>query len=129
MSEVEQLAAKVKELHLAKKEADSIAEEANSEYRKAAFELMNILQDHDKKKLEGSYGKISLVERKYFKCLDAAKAEQFFKDDGTYEQLRKITAADMSKRIAELAVDDGLVNPTLVPDCFEFAPSYSLRVT
>lgn len=134
LEEVDNLAAKVKELYDKKKDLDERSKEASAEYNKEAFRLMTILKDHDKKKHEGSFGRISMVTRNYFKITDYEQAMQWLKEDGTYESLRKVSAADFSKRVSEIAIEDGpnktkIVNPEAIPIGAEYSPSEFLKVT
>lgn len=134
LEEVDALAEEVKELYFKKKELQGLADEASKAYNSKAYQLMNILEDHGKKKHEGSFGKITLVEKAYFKITDYDKAMQWLKDDGTYEALRKVTAADFSKRVAEVAIEEGpkktkIVNPEAIPIGAEYNPTKYLLVT
>jgi ClpP class serine protease len=134
MTEVDNLAAKVKELSIKKSKAEDVFNEIKAEYNSAAYELLNIMRDHEKKKIEGGFGKVTMVTRQYFKITDHAQAMDFLKEDGTYEALRKVTAADASKRIVEIAIEDGpnktkLCNPTKIPEGFEYNPTEFLKVT
>lgn len=134
LEDVDNLAAEVKELYTKKKDLDAQAKEVSSEYNKKAYELMVILKDHDKKKHEGSFGRISVVTRNYFKITDYDQAMDWLKEDGTYESLRKVSAADFSKRVSEVAIEDGpnktkLVNPEAIPIGAEYSPSEFLKVT
>ena len=69
-----------------------------------------------------------------FEKYDKNTDEVLLKEDGTYEALRKVTAADASKRIVEIAIEDGpnktkLCNPTKIPEGFEYNPTEFLKVT
>lgn len=133
IEEVDELAIEVRDLYLHKKELELKAEEAKKEYNKKAFELITILVDHDKKNVTGSFGKVTLVEKAYFKITDYDQAMDWLKEDGTYESLRKVSAADFSKRVAEVAVEEGpnktkLINPEAVPIGAEYSPRRHLLV-
>jgi len=134
LEELDDLAGAVKALYTRKKELELQAEDASKEYNEKAFKLMTILRDHDKKKHEGAFGRISVVAQNYFKITDYDQAMQWLKDDGTYEALRKVTAADFSKRVKEVAEEDGpnktkIVNPDLVPIGCEVTERAHLRIT
>lgn len=134
MEEIDNLAKEVKELYNQKKDLEEKQKDVAKEYNTKAFRLIGILKDHDRTKHEGGFGKISVVTRNYFKITDYEKAMEWLKEDGTYESLRKVSAADFSKRVCEVAVEEGpnktkIVNPDSIPLGAEYSPTEFLRIT
>ncbi len=134
MNQMQEIGAEVHRLANIKKELKAQLAEVESEYKKASFKLMKFMEENGMKKLEGNFGKVTMVTRHYFKATDAEKAIAHLKEMGVYESLRKVTAADMSTAIAETALVDGpnktkIVDPDEVPFGFEYVPTQSFRVS
>ena len=117
-----------------KKELEAKLDDINDAYKEKSKKLLGIMKDHEKKKIEGGFGRVTMVTRNYFKISDYDKAMDWLKEDGTYEALRKVSAADFSKRVGEVCIEDGpnktkIVNPTLIPLGAEYSPTEFLKIT
>ena len=134
VEQYKELAAEVTALHVAKKEAEEKFEEAKKVYNAKAWILTKVMKHNNENRVADDFGKMTLVTRHGFKIVDYEAAMDFFKEDGSYEDLLKITSADAAKRIGEIALMDGpdgkkVLNPNKVPVGFEYSSSTHFLVT
>lgn len=84
------------------KKAEARMEEIKQETKDAQSKAIAALEQLDKTENEGSFGKVKLVQKEYFKCIDKEAAYNWLRERGEFEHMASINAKTLSAHVKGL---------------------------
>lgn len=84
------------------KKADERFKEIKAETKEAQAKVIAALESLEKTQNEGSFGKVSLVQKEYYKCIDKEAAYNWLREQGQFEHLASVNANTLSSHIKGL---------------------------
>lgn len=88
------------------KEYEKKAEERMKEIKQATKDaqakVIAALEEMDKTENEGSFGKVKVVQKEYYKCVDKQAAYNWLRERGEFDDMASINANTLSSHIKGL---------------------------
>lgn len=85
----------------AKKRMDEI----EAEVKEAQSKVIAALKELDKTENEGSFGKVKIMQREYYKMVDRESAMKWLKESGDFDALASVNAATFSSHVKGLVTE------------------------
>lgn len=85
-----------------KAKADKRMDEIKADLKEAERAVLDALEQLDKTENEGSFGKVKLTQREYYKMVDKEKAMAWLKERGEFEHLVSVNANTFSSHVKKL---------------------------
>lgn len=87
------------------KKAEERMKEIKKETKEAQAKVIAALEAFDKRMNEGSFGKVSIVQKEYYKCVDKEAAYNWLRERGEFEYLASVNANTLSSHIKGLVAE------------------------
>lgn len=84
------------------KKAEERMKEIVNETKEAQAKVIAALEELDKTENSGAFGKVSIRQREYYKCVDKQQAYEWLKQRGEFDDMASINANTLSSHIKGL---------------------------
>ena len=84
------------------KKAEERMKEIKKETRDAQAKVIGALEELDKTENEGKFGKVRVVQKEYYKCVDKQECYDWLKQRGEFDDLASVNANTLSSHIKDL---------------------------
>jgi len=84
------------------KKAEERMKEIVNETKEAQSKVIAALEELDKTENEGAFGKVKVVQKEYYKCVDKDACYSWLKERGEFDDLASVNANTLSSHIKDL---------------------------
>ena len=99
VEELDKLCAEFIEKKEYQKKAQDRMDIIKEETREAQSALIAALKSFDKSENEGSFGKVKIMQREYYKMIDKEQAMAWLRETGDFDNLASVNAATFSSHV------------------------------
>lgn len=102
VKELDLLCSELKDLRTLKKEIKAKLDEVEKEYKSKQSEIIKLLEELGKTENEGSFGKVKVVQREYYKMNNKDEVFNWLRERGDFESLATVNANTFSSYVKKL---------------------------